>query len=75
MKKRMMIGARMYERMQMYTFNEIGKQAALKDAQAWRESGYWATVRKGIETTYSYYPQEVTGPVWATYKSIKKKGK
>jgi len=74
-KKRMMIGSRMYERMSMWHFDEGGRKSALKDAQAWRERGYWATIRKVTETTYTYYPQSETGPVWAVYKSIKKKGR
>jgi hypothetical protein len=73
MKKRIQKGGRIYERMQMYTFNEVGRQGALKDAQAWRERDHWAFVTRGIETTYASYPKTVTGPVWAVYVSVKLK--
>jgi hypothetical protein len=74
-KKRININGRIYERMSMWTFDEEGRKSALKDAQAWRDRRYWATVKKVTETTYTSYPMTETGPLWAVYKSIKKKGK
>jgi len=76
MKKRMMIGSRMYKLAQEYVFDDEGKRMALRDAQAWRDRGYWAVVRKGKDATaFRDYPAVYVGQVWAVYRSFKKKGR
>lgn len=74
MKRRIIRDGRIYVLGQMYTFNEEGKKAAIRDARAWRERGHWAFVRKGKDvSTYHDYPAVYVGPVWAVYRSVKKK--